>query len=112
LRRITLSATRITEETINLLATNAPNLTYLDLTSCVRAVTDTSLPVIKKNPFRFILLIFFFKVLWKSLKHLRELHLDYCSGLTDSALIQSENKDSIASNLPSNNNLIILKAFN
>ncbi len=45
------------------------------------------------------------------MKHLRELHLDYCSGLTDSALIQSENNDSIASNLPSDNQLIIFKSF-
>lgn len=45
LKMINLGATRVTEETLHRLAESAPGLTHLDLTSCVKAVTDSSLPV-------------------------------------------------------------------
>ena len=40
-----MSATRVTEETLYQLAQNAPMLSHLDLTSCVKAVSDSSLQV-------------------------------------------------------------------
>lgn len=45
LRRLNLAATHITEDTLQKLAINAPNLKYLNVTSCIKAVTDSSLKV-------------------------------------------------------------------
>jgi len=66
LKKINLSATQIDGEIVSLLCRRAPNITHLDLTSCVKAVNDTTLQEI-----------------WSCLSQLRELRFDWCVLISD-----------------------------